>query len=504
MKITQCTRGLTLLAVASLSACAAVGPDYQRPSVATPVQYKEIDGWKPIEPQLAASGTAWWSIYGDATLDGLEQQVATSNQSLKASEASYRAALQVVQESRAAYAPTVTLSGSDQRSRQVGSATGTATVQNQASVSAGASWAPDFWGKVRRTVEGSTASAQASAADLAAARLSLQTTLATDYFELRIDDELKHLYEQTVEGYQKTLEITRNQNDAGTAAGPDVITAETQLEGAQAQLIGVGVQRAQLEHAIGVLVGKTPDQFSIAPAALSRNVPVMPAGVPSTLLERRPDIAAAERTAAAASAQIGVAVAAYYPDITLSGSLGFVGSALGGLLKGANEVWALGPQLAATLFDGGLRRAQVAAARATYDQDVATYRQTALAAFAQVEDQLAALRILEQQSAVQQRAASSARQAVQLTTDQYEAGTVAYTSVVTAQATALADEQNLLTTLGSRLGASVALVSALGGGWDSSLLPASATLQAAPHGSHAPRQPGPSPADNAVPAQDTP
>ncbi len=448
---------------ATLCGCAAVGPDYHRPAAAEPAHYLENDGWKPATPRQAGSDQPWWSIYDDPVLDALEPQISVSNESLKASEASYRQALEIINESRAGYFPTVTASASGQRSGSAG------TVQNQFGVSVGASWAPDLWGRIRRTVESSTASAQASAADLAAARLSLQATLATDYFALRVDDAMTQLLEKTVAGYKTALEITRTQNELGTAAGTDVITAETQLEGAQAQLIGVGVQRAQLAHAIGVLIGKTPDAFSIAPAPLATSVPVVPAGMPSTLLERRPDIAAAERTAAAASAQIGVATAAYYPDITLAASIGFAGPALGGLLSASHEVWSLGPQLAATLFDGGLRHAQVAAARAAYDQDVATYRQTVLSAFAQVEDNLAALRILEQQSQVQQRAAASAREAVVLTTNQYEAGTAAYTAVVTAQATALTDEQNLLTTQGSRFAASVALVAALGGGWDGAM-----------------------------------
>jgi NodT family efflux transporter outer membrane factor (OMF) lipoprotein len=468
MNIVRGLRTLTVVATVGLCACAAVGPDYQRPSAAVPEQYKEMAGWKPIEPKPAASDRAWWSIFADPKLDELERQVEVSNQSLKAAEAAYRQALAIVAESRAGYAPTVTAGASAQRAGQ--SSAGTTSVQNQFSASLTASWAPDVWGRIRRTVESSVASAQASNADLAAARLSLQATLATDYFELRVADEMKHLFEQTVVGYQAALEITRNQNHAGTAAGTDVITAETLLEGAQAQLIGIGVQRAQLEHAIGALIGKTPDRFSIEPATLARDVPVVPAGMPSTLLERRPDIAAAERAAAAASAQIGVATAAYYPDITLSASLGVVGSALGGLLSASNAVWALGSQVAETVVDGGLRRAQVAAARATYDESVASYRQTVLSAFQQVEDQLAALRILEQQSQVQQRAASSAREAVRLTTNQYEAGTVAYTSVVTVQAIALVDEENLLTTLASRLSASVALISALGGGWDAAML----------------------------------
>jgi NodT family efflux transporter outer membrane factor (OMF) lipoprotein len=459
----------SVVVVSFLSACTSVGPDYQRPTVATPVQYKEVEGWKPIAPKPAASDMAWWSIYNDSKLDELERQVTVSNESLKATEASYRQALEIVNESRAGYWPTITANASGQRARAA-AAPRISTTQDVVSATLAASWVPDFWGRIRRTVESSVASAQASAADLAAARLSLQSTLATDYFSLRVADDLKRLFEETVTAYQATLDITRNQFEAGTAAETDVITAETELQGAQAQLVGVGVQRAQLEHAIGVLIGKTPDQFSIEPAPLTRDVPVAPVGMPSTLLERRPDIAAAERAAAAASAQIGVAIAAYYPDITLSASGGYLGSALAGLFKAANEVWTVGPQVTETIFNGGLFRAQVAAARAAYDGSVASYRQTVLSAFQQVEDQLAALRILEEQAEIQQRAVVSAREAVRLTIYQYEAGTVAYTSVVTVQAIALTDEQNLLTTLGNRLSASVALVAALGGGWKSEML----------------------------------
>jgi len=469
MNILRSFKFSSVVAVSFLSACASVGPDYQRPTVATPVQYKEIEGWKPIAPKLADSDMAWWSIYNDSKLDELERQVTVSNESLKATEASYRQALEIVNESRAGYWPTITANASGQRARAA-AAPRISTTQDVVSATLAASWVPDFWGRIRRTVESSVASAQASAADLAAARLSLQSTLATDYFSLRVADDLKRLFEETVTAYQATLDITRNQFEAGTAAETDVITAETELQGAQAQLVGVGVQRAQLEHAIGVLIGKTPDQFSIEPAPLTRDVPVTPVGMPSTLLERRPDIAAAERAAAAASAQIGVAIAAYYPDITLSASGGYLGSALAGLFKAANEVWTVGPQVTETIFNGGLFRAQVAAARAAYDGSVASYRQTVLSAFQQVEDQLAALRILEEQAEIQQRAVVSAREAVRLTIYQYEAGTVAYTSVVTVQAIALTDEQNLLTTLGNRLSASVALVAALGGGWKSEML----------------------------------
>ncbi|HUN92213.1 MAG TPA: efflux transporter outer membrane subunit [Burkholderiaceae bacterium] len=458
--------GAALLAALALAACISVGPDYRRPATQAPAAYKELDGWKPAEPGQAASGSPWWSIYGDPVLDQLEQQVDVSNQNLKAAEAAYRQAEALVGEARAGYFPSLGLGASAQRQRAFSAATGS-VLQNDFGVSASASWAPDLWGRIRRGVEASSASAQASADDVAAARLSAQSSLAADYFALRVADELKGLLQQTVAAYQDTLEITRNQFDAGVVAQTDVISAETQLEGTQAQLINAGVQRAQLEHAIAVLVGKAPAEFSLPPSPLLRNVPVVPAGLPSTLLERRPDIAGAERRMAAANAQIGVAVAAYYPDLTLAGSYGFASSTLGSLLRAANTVWSVGPQLSETLFDGGLRRSQVAAARAAYDQDVATYRQTVLAAFQQVEDELSTLRILEQQADLQDVAVRSAREAVRLTLNQYEAGTVAYTSVVTAQAIALSDEQAVLAVLGSRLAASVALVAATGGGWDS-------------------------------------
>lgn len=491
MNITRVSsRALTLAVTLSLCAC-VVGPTYRRPPAAQPGRYAESEGWRPIEPRPAASDTAWWTIFNDPTLNDLESQVAESNQSLKAAEASHRQAVAIVSESRAGYGPVLGVDASGERAQSPGlqqSPTGSTTttpattlpsfgagLRNQFDLAASASWVPDFWGRVHRTVESSVASAQASAADLASARLSLQATLATDYFQLRIDDELKRLYERTVEGYQRSLEIVRNQFQFGTAAQADVISAETQLEGAQAQLIGVGVQRAEMQHAIAVLIGKTADELSIQPVTLRREVPVVPPGVPSTLLERRPDIAAAERATAAASAQIGVAIAAYFPDITLSASLGFVGSEVHDLLSAANKLWSVGVAGSETIFDRGLRHAQVAAARAVYDENVATYRQTVLTAFSQVEDQLASLRIFEQQSQMQERTVESARQAVQLTLNQYEAGTVAYTSVVTTQAIALNDEQALLNTLGSRLGASVALIAALGGGWDSGMLADSAS-----------------------------
>jgi NodT family efflux transporter outer membrane factor (OMF) lipoprotein len=356
---------------------------------------------------------------------------------------------------------------------------------NNFNATADASWAPDIWGKIRRTIESDVASAQASDADLAAARLSAQGTLATDYIELRVTDEMKQLLDQTVEAYQRSLDITQNQYKSGIVAKADVITAETQLEGAQSQEISVGVMRGQLEHAIAVLVGKPPADFAIEPATFGTAVPVAPTGIPSALLERRPDVAAAERTMASANAQIGVAIAAYFPDLTLTGSYGFSSSVLPGLIRAPNNIWSFGGTVADTVLDFGARSAAVRQARAAYDVAVANYRQAVLTAFQQVEDQLVALRILEQQYAVQDRTVKSANEAVRLTINEYKAGTVAYTSVVTAQATALADAQTLLTIRQSRLTASVALIQALGGGWDAALLKTASATSHEPAGTAA-------------------
>ncbi len=469
-----------LIALAAAAAC-TVGPDYQKPSVVTPAAFKELDGWKPGEPREAADRGPWWSVYNDPVLDGLEKQVEVSNQTLKADEAAYRQAVAIVNEARAAYWPTATVTGSVTRSGGGGGTSGNVSSVGQGfggsrsfteyNLTGGISWDLDVWGRIRRTVESDVATAQASGGDLAAARLSAQATLASDYFSLRITDELQRLLDASTVAFQKSLDITRNRYAAGVAARTDVIDAQAQVETTHAQAIAVGIQRAQFEHAIAVLIGKPPANFAIAPTPLVTAMPSIPPGLPSALLERRPDIAAAERRMAAANAQIGVAIAAYYPDLTLTASYGFVGTALSTLLNTANQVWAVGPTLAETVFDGGLRGAQVEAARAGYDQTIANYRQTVLTGFQQVEDQLAALRILAQQSAVEAVAVKDAEEAVRLTLNQYKAGTVAYTSVVLAQTTALSNEQTALSILQSQFTAGVTLIGALGGGWDVSQLP---------------------------------
>jgi NodT family efflux transporter outer membrane factor (OMF) lipoprotein len=478
-------RRAALLVLALVGAC-TVGPDYERPSAPVPAAYKEAEGWKPAEPQDPSPRGDWWSIYQDPVLDGLEKQIEISNQTLKAAEAAYRQARAVLAEARAGYFPTATVTGSATRSGTgsggrsggtsgiagaTGGGGGRSTSISTIDLTADASWSVDLWGRIARTVESDVASAQASAADLANAQLSAQAQLATLYFELRTADEQKRLFDASIDAFTQSLQITQNQFAVGVAAPTVVVTAQTQLEQTRAQEIAVGVQRAQFEHAIAVLIGKAPAEFSIAPAPLANSVPLTPPGLPSALLERRPDIAAEERLMAAANAQIGAAVAAFYPDLTLSASYGFSSNRLAKLLEASNALWSVGGQAVQTIFDGGLRTAQLEAAKATYDQTVANYRLSVLTGFQQVEDELAALTILAQQAEVEAKTVQLAREAERLTLNQYQAGTQVYTAVITAQTTRLNNEQAALAIMQSRLLASVALVQALGGGWSASDLP---------------------------------
>ena len=474
------------LSLAAMLAGCTVGPDYVRPAAPVPAKYKEAEGWKPAAPQPAASGEAWWSVFKDPTLDGLERQVEVSNQNLKSAEAAYRTAQAIVSEARAGYFPALDAGAaalregngagtSSSSSRSVG---GRASVENAFSASVSATWVPDIWGSIRRTVESDVANAQASAADLAAAQLSAQAALATDYIELRIADATKRLLDDTVDAYTRSLQITQNRYGVGTAARTDVASAIAQLESTRAQAIAITLQRAQFEHAIAVLVGKPPGDFAIEPVALDIPIPDIPLDLPSALLERNPGIAAAERAMASANAKIGVAVAGYFPSITLGASYGQQSSMLHTLFTAASSLWSFGlTNFNLPIFTGGLTQAQVAAARATYDQNVATYRQTVLTAFQQVEDELAASRILAQQAEVQGRAVQAALEAERLTLNQYRAGTVDYTAVITAQANSLADRETALTIMQSRLVASVALIEALGGGWDAHELPGTAQVE---------------------------
>jgi NodT family efflux transporter outer membrane factor (OMF) lipoprotein len=482
------------LTVAGFVSACEVGPDYMRPATPMSMAFRENKGWMPASPRTAAGWEAWWSIYDDPVLDGLEKQVDISNQNLKSAEAAYRAARADVGVQRGALFPEFGTNFSAQRSGGgarnttvvTGGGGGTGTLVSgakarttyQADLSG--SWDIDVWGRIRRTVESSVATAQASAADIAAARLSAQSTLAADYFQLRATDEEARILAASVKDFQTALEIAQNKFKAGVATQLDVLEAQTQIDGVQAQLVNVQLTRAQVEHAIAVLVGKPPSDVAVELAPLTTIVPVIPANVPSDLLQRRPDIAASEYDVAAANAQIGVAVAAWYPDLTLGGSYGFASAALGSLFSAPNAAWSVGPALAETIFNGGARVAQTEGARARYDQSVATYRQTVLAAFQQVEDELAALRVLEQQAVVENRTVADARQSELLTLNQYRAGIVDFTTVLTAQTTRLNAENAALNVLDQRLAASVQLVVALGGGWDATRVPQPGTLYTLP------------------------
>jgi NodT family efflux transporter outer membrane factor (OMF) lipoprotein len=462
------------LLIATLSACTAVGPDYVRPTVITPDAYKEIDGWKVARPNDHAIRGKWWEMFNDPQLSALEEQVDISNQNLAQAEAQYRQARALVQEARANYYPTATIGfGANRSSPSTTTGSGPAspriTVSNY-SLPLDISWEIDVWGRIRRTVESAQATAQASAADLEGARLSAHAALAQDYFQLRTLDAEKQLLEETVVAFEKSLQLTKNQYASGVVSSLDVLQAETQLKTTQAQLVNLGVLRAQLEHAIAVLIGKPASDFSIPVTPLAGTPPEIPVGVPSELLERRPDIASAERNVAAANAEIGVAEAAFYPTVVLSASLGVESSSLGKLFSAASRFWSVGASISETVLDGGLRRAQTDFARAGYDATVATYRQTVLTAFQGVEDNLAALRVLQDEAAVQDEAVGAAGRTVFVTLNQYQAGTVSYLNVLTAQTTALSNELTAIQILGQRMNAAVLLVQALGGGWNAAAL----------------------------------
>jgi NodT family efflux transporter outer membrane factor (OMF) lipoprotein len=456
--------------VLALAAC-SVGPDYVRPqTAAVPVAFKEMKDWKPAQPNELAMNGKWWEMFGDQQLNALVEQIDISNQNLAQSEANFRKAMALVQGARADYSPTLSVDASRTRSRSATSSSSgnssSSSVRDNYSFSLNADWEIDVWGRVRRNVESNEASAQASAADLAATRLSAQAQLAQNYLQLRVLDAQQQLLDDTVAAYQRSYQLTLNQYNAGVVAKSDVIQAQTQLKSAQAQALDNGVQRAQLEHAIALLVGQPASTFSITQSPLAAAAPPIPIALPSTLLERRPDIAGAERRVAAANAQIGVAQAAYYPSLSLSASGGFqTSNGLANWFTMPSRVWSLGPQLSQLIFDGGARRSVTDQAIATYDGVAAAYKQTVLTAFQEVEDNLAALRILEQEAVVQNEALQSARQAVALVTNQYKSGVVNYTSVITAQATALTSERTALDILYRRMAASVLLTKALGGGW---------------------------------------
>ena len=467
--------GLAGLAALLLGGC-MVGPDYTKPSVPMTSIYKEADGWKVAQPGDHLPRGQWWVILGDPELHALEEQVAAANQNLKIAEARLREARALVRFNRAALFPTISAgfgisSIRDSANRPFLTPNVNTGSSGDLLFSLDMSYEIDLWGRVRRTVAAARNEAQATAADLETARLSLQAELAMDYFELRAADAQKQLLDATVKAFEAALRLTTNRFQGGAAPKSDVAQAQTQLDTTLAQATDVTVQRAQLEHAIATLIGKPPAAFSLSPRPLDTPPPDIPVGLPSQLLERRPDIAAAERRVAEANEQIGIAKAAYYPTLMLNASVGFEGSSFGNVLNASSLLWAVGASITQTIFDGGRRRATSDAARAAYDATVAGYRQTTLTAFQQVEDNLAALRILEQEAQQQRRAVESAQLSLQLFTNRYRGGVDNYLQVITAQTVTLSNQRNEIDILRRRMDASVLLVKALGGGWDVAELP---------------------------------
>ena len=471
---------LRILAIAalfapSLAAC-TVGPDYVRAPVVVPAHFKELKGWKVAAPIDTLDRGPWWSIYKDIELNQLASQVEISNESVKAAAAAYDQALAIVREAQAGLFPTLTGGYSATRSYQGPAAVtnngqlGVSTYTTIYNPQAAGSWSPDVWGKVRRQIESNAAAAQVSAADLAGAKLSAQAMLAVAYFNLLTTDSLRTLLDRTIDDYKRTLVIVQNQVSNGAVSHADEDAVATQLYNTETLATNTALQRAQFEHAIAVLIGHPPADLTIARRSLAASIPNMPTTVPSVLLERRPDVAAAERRMQEENALIGVAVAAYYPNITLGGTIGVAGG-IPLPFTAANTVWSLGAAASETIFDGGLRGAQVDSARAVYWQSVANYRQTVLTAFQQVEDQLAAVRILTQQLKQANNAVSAARRTVQNYMNQYRTGVVDLTTLIYSQSTLLSSEQSALAVRQSLFVASVNLIAALGGGWDVSLLP---------------------------------
>jgi len=476
----------TLLTLLLASAGCMVGPNYKRPSVATPPAFKEqppenfkeaeAAGWKQSQPGDAYSKGRWWELYNDAALNALEEQVSVSNQNVLQAEAQYRQAKAAVSVARAALFPTVTTApaitaGGSGSGAAAGSSSGESGARTSFNLPFNVSWEPDLWGNIRRGVTASAATAQSFSANVGNARLLYQAELAQDYFGLHGLDGEAGLLTRTAASYEEFLTLTRDRFSAGIASDLDVAQAESQLYGVQSQLMDLGVQRAAFEHAIAILIGKAPAELTLPAVTLDTAPPPMPLVVPSELLERRPDIASAERQVAAANEQIGIALAAFYPSLSLTGSAGLENSSLAKWFTWPSRFWSVGPQLAETLFDAGRRRGVVAAQRASYDATVAAYRETVLTAMQQVEDNLAALRILAEEAGKVQQTVQAAKRALDVSSAQYRAGTAGYLTVITSQATLLTADVTAVTLLTRRLTASVLLIEALGGGWDASQLP---------------------------------
>jgi len=464
----------TALAVAALLSACTLGPDYQRPTLDTPEAFKEAAGWQVVtkaQADAAAPSAAWWTVYGDPALNALVSQVEINNQTILAAEASVRQARSALGAAEASFLPSVGADASTTRSRSAASsnqnnqANQTNRITTSDRVSLSTSWELDLWGRLRRGAEAGRAEVQASQADLQAALLSAQATLVQSYLQLRVNEAQQALLKQSLESNEKAVKITRNRFDAGVASRADVLAVESQWQATQAQAIDLRAQRAQLEHALALLVGKAPAQFSLPVTGAVPALPGVPVALPASLVQQRPDVAAAERRVASANAQIGVAKAAYFPALTLSASTGYQSNAWSELLSAPNRVWSVGPALAATLFDGGARKAQEAQAVASYDRTVAQYRQTVLTGFQEVEDNLATLAVLSEEADVQRQASESAQASLDLTLNQYQAGTVSLLNVLTAQASALAQSRTVLDLRGRRLVATASLLKALGGGW---------------------------------------
>jgi NodT family efflux transporter outer membrane factor (OMF) lipoprotein len=469
---------IAVLAALLCSAC-RVGPQYQRPVTPVPVALKEINGndqWKMATPSDALMKGKWWEIFGDPELNRLEELVNVNNQNVKQAEAQFRQARALVAANHANYYPTIGSTPSITQS-DVGKNGGRGGTSQSFSLPAAASWEPDLWGRVRLSVENAVDNAQVSAADLENIRLSAQALLATDYFLLAAQDMQQTVLHDTIESYDKNLQLTTNRFNGGVASRSDITLAQTQLAGAMAQSTDLRVARAQLEHAIAMLTGQPPASLEIGPSKIAGPPPPIPLAVPSQLLERRPDIAANERLVAAANATVGIAQTAYYPTLTLSASAGLLSNNLANLFTYASRSWSAGPSLSQTLFDFGRRGAALQGAQAAYDSTVAAYRQTVLTAFQEVEDDLASLRYLAEEAVQQQQAVEAAQQALSLENDRYKAGTDSYLSVITTQIIALNDQQTAITILQRRMTAAVDLVRALGGGWDSSRLPSGDVLR---------------------------
>jgi len=485
MKAANKMRAATaLLCSALLLQGCVVGPKYKRAPVDTPGTFKEVtpddlkkmDGWKVAQPQDSALHGKWWEIFGDPQLNALEEQVSISNQNVAAAFANFMAARALVREARAQYFPTLTVGATATRQRTSSSIVNgqsTGTTFNQFSLPFDASWTPDLWGRVRNTVRANLANAQASAADLENTRLTAQAELAVDYFQLRGQDALKQLLDATVVAYSESLDLTKALYETGIDSDEAVAQAETQLEATRAQDTNLGILRSQYEHAIALLAGKPASSFSLAVDPLKIPPPAIPFGVPSQLLERRPDVAANERLMAQANALIGVATAAYYPTVTLSASAGFQSPDVSKWFNWSSRFWSVGASVSELIYDGGLRRATVEQYRAQYDQTVANYRNTVLTAFQQVEDNLSDLRILSQEIQEQDVAIQSAQRSLKLATDRYRLGIDPYLNVITAQTTLFGNEQTAVNLRVQQIVNSVQLIEALGGGWDSSTLPTS-------------------------------